>query len=116
VESALYGGQYQLVKGTGSSLFPHIQQARIYADCCAALCYVVCCAVWRWCCCRAVVRPGRTLRFNECVCTPFNADFDGDEMNLHLPQVRVGVWSCGAWGWKVETGMLTCVSTCVSRV
>jgi hypothetical protein len=39
---------------------------------------------------RAVVRPGRTLRFNECVCSPFNADFDGDEMNLHLPQVRCG--------------------------
>lgn len=37
---------------------------------------------------RAVVRPGRTLRFNECCCSPFNADFDGDEMNLHLPQVR----------------------------
>lgn len=25
-------------------------------------------------------------RFNECACTPYNADFDGDEMNLHLPQ------------------------------
>jgi DNA-directed RNA polymerase III subunit RPC1 len=36
----------------------------------------------------ANVRPGRTLRFNECVCTPFNADFDGDEMNLHLPQTQ----------------------------
>ena len=35
---------------------------------------------------RAKVMPGRTLRFNECVCTPYNADFDGDEMNLHLPQ------------------------------
>lgn len=31
---------------------------------------------------------GRTLRFNECVCTPFNADFDGDEMNLHVPQTE----------------------------
>eukprot|EP00878_Enallax_costatus_P030609 GHUV01033360.1.p1 GENE.GHUV01033360.1~~GHUV01033360.1.p1 ORF type:complete len:120 (-),score=16.95 GHUV01033360.1:660-1019(-) len=40
---------------------------------------------------RAVVRPGRTLRFNECVCSPFNADFDGDEMNLHLPQVINGL-------------------------
>ncbi|WIA12568.1 hypothetical protein OEZ85_006229 [Tetradesmus obliquus] len=37
---------------------------------------------------RAVVRPGRTLRFNECCCSPFNADFDGDEMNLHLPQTE----------------------------
>jgi DNA-directed RNA polymerase III subunit RPC1 len=32
--------------------------------------------------------PWRTLRFNECVCTPYNADFDGDEMNLHLPQTE----------------------------
>jgi DNA-directed RNA polymerase III subunit RPC1 len=36
----------------------------------------------------AVVKPHRTFRFNECVCTPFNADFDGDEMNLHLPQTE----------------------------
>ena len=32
--------------------------------------------------------PHRTFRFNECVCGPFNADFDGDEMNLHLPQTE----------------------------
>eukprot|EP00915_Cephaloidophora_sp_WS-2016_P004808 GHVH01006418.1.p1 GENE.GHVH01006418.1~~GHVH01006418.1.p1 ORF type:complete len:1719 (+),score=244.51 GHVH01006418.1:99-5255(+) len=37
---------------------------------------------------RAKVRPNRTLRFNECVCAPFNADFDGDEMNIHLPQTQ----------------------------
>ena len=36
----------------------------------------------------AVVRPWRTFRFNECACTPYNADFDGDEMNLHLPQTE----------------------------
>lgn len=24
----------------------------------------------------------------KCVCTPYNADFDGDEMNLHLPQTE----------------------------
>uniref|UniRef100_A0A183GQP4 DNA-directed RNA polymerase subunit n=1 Tax=Heligmosomoides polygyrus TaxID=6339 RepID=A0A183GQP4_HELPZ len=35
---------------------------------------------------RARIVPGRTFRFNECVCTPYNADFDGDEMNLHVPQ------------------------------
>jgi len=35
---------------------------------------------------RAKIMPWRTLRFNECACAPFNADFDGDEMNLHLPQ------------------------------
>jgi len=37
---------------------------------------------------RARVLPGRTLRFNECVCAPFNADFDGDEMNIHVPQTE----------------------------
>ena len=37
---------------------------------------------------RAKILPHRTFRFNECVCTPYNADFDGDEMNLHLPQTE----------------------------
>jgi DNA-directed RNA polymerase III subunit RPC1 len=32
--------------------------------------------------------PWRTFRFNECVCSPYNADFDGDEMNMHLPQTE----------------------------
>ncbi|XP_071952923.1 DNA-directed RNA polymerase III subunit RPC1-like [Antedon mediterranea] len=36
----------------------------------------------------ARVMPHRTFRFNECVCTPYNADFDGDEMNMHLPQTE----------------------------
>ncbi|KAK6882928.1 DNA-directed RNA polymerase III subunit RPC1 [Candida tropicalis] len=36
----------------------------------------------------AKVRPWRTFRLNECVCTPYNADFDGDEMNLHVPQTE----------------------------
>lgn len=35
---------------------------------------------------RAKVMEWKTLRFNECVCGPYNADFDGDEMNVHLPQ------------------------------
>lgn len=35
---------------------------------------------------RATISADQTLKFNECVCSPFNADFDGDEMNLHLPQ------------------------------
>lgn len=39
-------------------------------------------------CHTAKVQPQRTFRFNECVCTPYNADFDGDEMNLHLPQTE----------------------------
>ncbi|CAM9584599.1 unnamed protein product [Chrysoparadoxa australica] len=37
---------------------------------------------------RAKVMPWRTFRFNECVCSPYNADFDGDEMNMHLPQTE----------------------------
>ncbi|KAJ9598140.1 hypothetical protein L9F63_026756, partial [Diploptera punctata] len=37
---------------------------------------------------KAKVLDHRTFRFNECVCTPYNADFDGDEMNLHLPQTE----------------------------
>uniref|UniRef100_H2ZH13 DNA-directed RNA polymerase subunit n=1 Tax=Ciona savignyi TaxID=51511 RepID=H2ZH13_CIOSA len=36
----------------------------------------------------AKVANHRTFRFNECVCNPYNADFDGDEMNLHLPQTE----------------------------
>ncbi|OPY34824.1 MAG: DNA-directed RNA polymerase subunit A' [Methanomassiliicoccales archaeon PtaU1.Bin124] len=32
------------------------------------------------------VMPGRTFRLNLCVCPPYNADFDGDEMNLHVLQ------------------------------
>lgn len=37
---------------------------------------------------QAKVQQQRTFRFNECACTPYNADFDGDEMNLHLPQTE----------------------------
>ncbi len=32
------------------------------------------------------VLPHNTLRLNTAVCAPYNADFDGDEMNLHVPQ------------------------------
>ncbi|KAF8974574.1 hypothetical protein BDZ97DRAFT_1774354 [Flammula alnicola] len=39
-------------------------------------------------CHRAKIRPWRTFRLNECVCGPYNADFDGDEMNLHVPQTE----------------------------
>lgn len=35
---------------------------------------------------RTKVTKDLTLKFNECLCNPFNADFDGDEMNLHFPQ------------------------------
>jgi len=37
---------------------------------------------------RAKIMEWRTFRFNTCVCAPYNADFDGDEMNMHLPQTE----------------------------
>lgn len=36
----------------------------------------------------ARIMPHRTFRLNLCVCPPYNADFDGDEMNLHIPQTE----------------------------
>ncbi|CAD2101559.1 DNA-directed RNA polymerase III subunit RPC1, putative [Plasmodium vinckei brucechwatti] len=39
-------------------------------------------------CHKARVMDYKTFRFNECVCSPYNADFDGDEMNLHVPQTE----------------------------
>ncbi len=35
---------------------------------------------------RVRVLPGKTFRINFCVTPPYNADFDGDEMNMHVPQ------------------------------
>ena len=35
---------------------------------------------------RVWVMPFSTFRLNLSVTTPYNADFDGDEMNLHIPQ------------------------------
>jgi len=37
---------------------------------------------------RARIMPYRTLRINLTVTIPYNADFDGDEMNLHIPQTE----------------------------
>ena len=34
------------------------------------------------------VLPFKTFRINLNVCPPYNADFDGDEMNLHVPQTE----------------------------
>jgi len=34
------------------------------------------------------ILPGRSFRLNPAVATPYNADFDGDEMNLHIPQTE----------------------------
>ncbi|MFW5746899.1 MAG: DNA-directed RNA polymerase subunit A', partial [Nanoarchaeota archaeon] len=39
-------------------------------------------------CHKIKVLPGKTFRLNPAVCAPYNADFDGDEMNLHVPQTE----------------------------
>eukprot|EP00967_Tisochrysis_lutea_P111416 scaffold175221_cov21-Tisochrysis_lutea.AAC.1 len=51
---------------------------------------------------RAKIKPFRTLRFNECVCSPFNADFDGDEMNLHVPQHSFLIVCCASLELHME--------------
>ena len=40
---------------------------------------------------RVKVLPYKTFRLHLCVCPPYNADFDGDEMNLHVPQTEEAV-------------------------
>ncbi|MBU0761936.1 MAG: DNA-directed RNA polymerase subunit A' [Candidatus Altiarchaeota archaeon] len=42
-------------------------------------------------CHRVKVLPYNTFRLNTAVCAPYNADFDGDEMNLHAPQSEEAV-------------------------
>ena len=39
-------------------------------------------------CHRVRVLPFKTFRLNPAVCHPYNADFDGDEMNIHIPQTE----------------------------
>jgi DNA-directed RNA polymerase III subunit RPC1 len=37
---------------------------------------------------RVKIVQGKTFKFNSCNCKPYNADFDGDEMNIHVPQTQ----------------------------
>ena len=46
---------------------------------------------------RVQVLPGKTFRLHPSVCKPYNADFDGDEMNLHVPQTE----EAKAEAWKL---------------
>jgi len=39
---------------------------------------------------KAKIHDDKTLKLNPIVCKPYNADFDGDEMNLHVPQTEEG--------------------------
>ena len=37
------------------------------------------------------ILPGeKTLRLHYSACKTYNADFDGDEMNVHFPQNEIG--------------------------
>jgi len=38
----------------------------------------------------ARIMPGKVFRINPIVCPPYGADFDGDEMNCHIPQTEEG--------------------------
>lgn len=49
---------------------------------------------------RVKVMPGKSFRLNLSATAPYNADFDGDEMNLHMPQ---------SYSTKAELGLLTAV-------
>jgi DNA-directed RNA polymerase subunit A' len=40
---------------------------------------------------RAKITKGNTLRINGSATAPYNADFDGDEMNIHVPQTPEGI-------------------------
>lgn len=46
-----------------------------------------------------VLKGERTIRMHYANCSTFNADFDGDEINLHLPQVS----ATGSAGGKVQS-------------
>ena len=41
-----------------------------------------------------VLKGERTIRLHYSNCATFNADFDGDEINLHLPQVGMRTCFC----------------------
>uniref|UniRef100_A0A7S0W1B3 DNA-directed RNA polymerase subunit n=1 Tax=Hemiselmis tepida TaxID=464990 RepID=A0A7S0W1B3_9CRYP len=43
---------------------------------------------------RTKIISGKTLKINECICKPYNADFDGDEMNIHIPQTQKARAEC----------------------
>ena len=49
---------------------------------------------------RVVPMKGKSFRLNPSVCNPYNADFDGDEMNIFLPRTELA---------RTEIGNIACV-------
>ena len=45
---------------------------------------------------RVRLMPGHTFRVSLPAASPYNADFDGDEMNLHVPQSKAAEAECAA--------------------
>ena len=45
---------------------------------------------------RVRLMPGHTFRLSLVCASPYNADFDGDEMNLHVPQSKAASAECAA--------------------
>ena len=52
---------------------------------------------------RAIIMPWRTFWFNICDCAPYIADFDGDEMNMHLPQAEEDPGPRRIYSWASST-------------
>jgi DNA-directed RNA polymerase beta' subunit len=53
-----------------------------------------------------VLRGERTLRLHYANCKTYNADFDGDEMNMHFPQNEIA---------RAEAGNIACTDYQVRR-
>lgn len=51
-----------------------------------------------------VIRPYKTIRLSLDACKNFNSDFDGDEMNLHIPQTLEA---------QTELKMIACSKNCI---
>lgn len=77
---------FSLASGTGPA-WPQLQVC-VMAACLLPRSMIDGLCVCVMVCCRARVLKGeRTIRMHYANCSSFNADFDGDEINLHLPQV-----------------------------
>ncbi len=57
-------------------------------------------------CHKVRIIPGRSFRLNPNVCFPYNADFDGDEMNLHVPQTEEAIAEADVL-MQVQTQIIT---------
>lgn len=51
------------------------------------------------------ILPYSTFRLNLSVTSPYNADFDGDEMNMHLAQVGGRRYRLGLVGAEAGAGI-----------